>query len=82
MGDTAVAVHPEDERPCPSRGQKCCILPLLDKPIPWWRTEYVTRNSGPGRRQIRPAHDPNDFEAWRPASDLPIIRVLTDDGLR
>ena len=78
LGDTAVAVHPEDERYAHLVG-KNVILPLLDKPIPVVADEYVDREFGTGAVKITPAHDPNDFEVAT-RHDLPIIRVLTDDG--
>ncbi len=78
LGDTAVAVHPEDERYAHLIG-KNVILPLLDKPIPVVADEYVDRSFGTGAVKITPAHDPNDFEVAA-RHGLPIIRVLTDDG--
>lgn len=78
LGDTAVAVHPEDERYTHLVG-KNVILPLLNKPIPVVADAYVEKDFGTGAVKITPAHDPNDFEvAMR--HNLPIIRVLTDDG--
>ena len=61
LGDTAVAVHPEDERYAHLVG-KNVILPLVDKPIPVVADEYVDREFGTGAVKITPAHDPNDFE--------------------
>lgn len=78
LGDTAVAVHPEDERYKDLVG-KNVILPILNKPIPVVADEYVEREFGTGAVKITPAHDPNDFEvALR--HDLPVISVLTDDA--
>ena len=78
LGDTAVAVHPEDPRYKELIG-KNVILPLMNKKIPVVADEYVDREFGTGAVKITPAHDPNDFEvAMR--HDLPIIRVMNDDG--
>ena len=78
LGDTAVAVHPDDERYKHLIG-KNIILPLLNKPIPVVADRYVEREFGTGAVKITPAHDPNDYEvALR--HDLPMIRVMTDDG--
>jgi valyl-tRNA synthetase (EC 6.1.1.9) len=64
LGDTAVAVHPEDERYKEMVG-KTLILPLLDKEIPLIADEYVELGFGTGAVKITPAHDPNDFEIGR-----------------
>lgn len=78
LGDTAVAIHPEDERYSALIG-KTLILPLMERAIPVVADEYVDREFGTGAVKITPAHDPNDFEvAMR--HNLPIIRVLSDDG--
>ena len=78
LGDTAVAVHPDDER------YKGCIgklvhLPLTDRDIPIIADEYVDKEFGTGAVKITPAHDPNDFEVGL-RHDLAQICVLTDDG--
>ncbi len=78
LGDTAVAVHPEDERYAGLVG-KNVILPILNKPIPVVADEYVEREFGTGCVKITPAHDPNDFEVGL-RHDLPVIRVMADDG--
>ena len=78
LGDTAVAVNPKDERYRDLVG-KNVVLPLLNKPIPVVADEYVDMEFGTGAVKITPAHDPNDFEVAQ-RHDLPIIRVLTDDG--
>ncbi len=78
LGDTAVAVNPEDERYRDLIG-KNVILPLMNKPIPVVADAYVDMEFGTGAVKITPAHDPNDFEVASRHS-LPIIRVLTDDG--
>ncbi|MBP5662017.1 MAG: valine--tRNA ligase [Clostridia bacterium] len=78
MGDTAVAVHPEDDRYRDLIG-KTVVLPLMDREIPIVADEYVDREFGSGAVKITPAHDPNDFEVSL-RHDLPIIRVMNDDG--
>ncbi len=78
LGDTAVAVNPADERYQDLIG-KNVILPLVNKPIPVVADEYVDLEFGTGAVKITPAHDPNDFEVAS-RHNLPIIRVLTDDG--
>ena len=78
MGDTAVAVHPEDERYKDLVG-KTVILPLMNREIPIVADEYVEREFGSGAVKITPAHDPNDFEVSL-RHNLPVIRVMEDDG--
>ncbi len=78
LGDTAIAVHPDDERYQDLIGKKV-ILPLVNKEIPVVADEYVDREFGTGVVKITPAHDPNDFEVGR-RHDLPIINVLNDDA--
>jgi valyl-tRNA synthetase len=78
LGDTAVAVHPEDERYQHLIG-KSLILPLVDREIPVIADTMVDREFGTGAVKITPAHDPNDFEAGR-RHNLPEIDVLNDDG--
>lgn len=78
LGDTAVAVHPDDERYKDLVG-KNVILPLLNKPIPVVADTYVEMDFGTGVVKITPAHDPNDFEVGL-RHDLPVITVTTDDG--
>lgn len=78
LGDTAVAVHPEDERYRHLIG-KNVVLPLLNRKIPVIGDEMVDREFGTGAVKITPAHDPNDFEAGR-RHNLPQIDVMTDDG--
>ncbi|MGI6112710.1 MAG: valine--tRNA ligase, partial [Mahellales bacterium] len=79
LGDTAVAVHPEDKRYKHLVG-KTVILPLLNKEIPIIADEYVEREFGTGAVKITPAHDPNDFEVGL-RHDLDSIRVMADDGV-
>jgi valyl-tRNA synthetase len=78
LGDTAVAVHPEDKRYRALIGKKV-LLPLIRREIPIIADEMVDREFGTGAVKITPAHDPNDFEAGR-RHGLPEIDVMTDDG--
>ena len=78
MGDTAVAVHPDDERYQHLIG-KMLILPLMDRKIPIVADTYVDMEFGTGVVKITPAHDPNDFEVGL-RHDLPIINIMTDDA--
>ena len=78
LGDTAVAVHPEDERYRHLVG-KTLILPLVDREIPVIADEYVERDFGTGCVKITPAHDPNDFEVGN-RHNLEIIKVMNDDA--
>ena len=78
LGDTAVAVHPEDERYKHLIG-KTLILPLMNREIPIIADEYVDMEFGTGAVKITPAHDPNDFEVGL-RHNLPMPRVMNDDG--
>ncbi|MFR0959887.1 MAG: class I tRNA ligase family protein, partial [Enterococcus sp.] len=78
LGDTAIAVHPEDERYQALIGKKV-ILPLVNKEIPIIADEYVDMEFGTGVVKITPAHDPNDFEVGN-RHDLPRVNVMDDDG--
>ena len=78
LGDTAVAVNPEDERYTDLVG-KMLILPLVGREIPVVADDYVEKDFGTGCVKITPAHDPNDFEVGKRHS-LPIIRVMNDDA--
>ncbi|MDD2533797.1 MAG: valine--tRNA ligase [Eubacteriales bacterium] len=78
LGDTAVAVHPEDERYQHLIG-KHVILPLTGRTIPIIADTYVESDFGTGVVKITPAHDPNDFEVGLRHS-LPVINVLTEDA--
>lgn len=78
LGDTAVAVNPEDERYQELIG-KTLILPLTDRTIPVIADAYVDKEFGTGCVKITPAHDPNDFEVGK-RHDLPEINILNDDG--
>jgi len=78
LGDTAVAVHPDDERYRRSVGRKV-LLPLMNREIPVIADSYVDREFGTGVVKITPAHDPNDFEIGK-RHNLPEIDVMTDTG--
>ncbi|HXK83022.1 MAG TPA: valine--tRNA ligase [Clostridiales bacterium] len=78
LGDTAVAVHPDDERYKDLIG-KTLILPLVGREIPIIADTYVDMEFGTGAVKITPAHDPNDFEVGL-RHNLPVIDVMTDDG--
>ncbi|KAF1303767.1 valine--tRNA ligase [Candidatus Enterococcus willemsii] len=78
LGDTAVAVHPEDDRYKALIGKKV-ILPLVNKEIPVIADEYVDMEFGTGVVKITPAHDPNDFEVGN-RHDLPRVNVMNEDG--
>lgn len=78
LGDTAVAVHPEDERYRAMLG-KTLILPLVGREIPVVADEYVERDFGTGVVKITPAHDPNDYEVGL-RHHLEVINVMNDDG--
>ncbi|MBX3069626.1 MAG: valine--tRNA ligase [Thermomicrobiales bacterium] len=78
LGDTAVAVHPDDERYQDLIG-KSLILPILGRLIPVVADEAVDREFGSGAVKVTPAHDPNDFEIGK-RHDLPAIVILNPDG--
>ena len=78
LGDSGVAVHPDDERYQDIIGKKC-ILPLMDREIPIVADEYVEMDFGTGCVKMTPAHDPNDFEVGL-RHNLESIRVLDDYG--
>ena len=78
LGDTAVAVNPEDERYKNLVG-KTLILPLVNREIPVVADSYVDMEFGTGVVKITPAHDPNDFEVGL-RHNLPVISILTDDA--
>ena len=78
LGDTAVAVNPEDERYTDLVGQMVW-LPFVDRQIPIIADEYVDMEFGTGVVKITPAHDPNDFEVGL-RHDLPQINILNDDA--
>ncbi len=77
LGDTAVAVHPDDERYKDLVGKKC-ILPIMNKEIPIIADEFVEMEFGTGCVKITPAHDPNDYQAGL-SHNLEIIEVFDED---
>ena len=79
LGDTAVAVNPEDERYTHLVG-KTLILPLINKEIPVIADSYVDKDFGTGCVKITPAHDPNDFEVGL-RHDLPQVRIMDDNAI-
>jgi valyl-tRNA synthetase len=78
LGDTAVAIHPEDERYLHLHGKKLRV-PLVDHEIPIVLDEWVSRDFGTGAVKVTPAHDPNDF-ALGQRHHLPSINVMDDSG--
>ena len=79
LGDTAVAVNPDDVRYQHLIG-KNVILPIMNRTIPVVADEYVDKEFGTGAVKITPGHDPNDFEVGE-RHNLPVIRVLDDRGV-
>ncbi len=78
LGDTAVAVNPNDKRYADLIG-KTVTVPFVNREIPVIADEYVDMEFGTGVVKITPAHDPNDFEVGK-RHNLPVIRVMNDDG--
>ncbi|MDP4711162.1 MAG: valine--tRNA ligase [Saprospiraceae bacterium] len=78
LGDTAIAVHPEDERYLHLQGKRA-IVPLVNRSIPIIADRYVDREFGTGALKITPAHDPNDYEIGL-NHKLEVIDVLNEDG--
>ena len=78
LGDTAIAVHPDDERYKDLVG-KMVLLPIVNKEIPIVADSYVDKEFGTGAVKITPAHDPNDFEVGK-RHNLEEINILNDDG--
>ncbi len=78
LGDTAVAVNPEDARYKDLIG-KSVMLPIVNRPIPIVGDEHADPEAGTGVVKITPAHDPNDFEVGK-RHDLPVINILNDDA--
>ncbi len=78
LGDTAVAVNPNDERYKDLIGKKV-MLPIMDREMPVVADDYVDMEFGTGVVKITPAHDPNDFEVGK-RHDLPVINIMNDDG--
>ncbi|MCO6480487.1 MAG: valine--tRNA ligase [Phaeodactylibacter sp.] len=78
LGDTAIAIHPDDERYEKFRGKRV-LAPLINRPIPIIEDAYVEREFGTGALKITPAHDPNDYEIGQ-RHKLEVIDVLNEDG--
>ena len=78
LGDTAVAIHPDDERYTHLKGRKV-LLPIMNREIPIVEDTYVDMEFGTGVVKITPAHDPNDFEVGK-RHNLPIINIMNDDA--
>ena len=78
LGDTAVAIHPEDERYAYLIG-KSVLLPIVNRVIPVVTDTYVDREFGTGVVKITPAHDPNDFEVGK-RHHLPVVNIMNDDA--
>ena len=78
LGDTAIAVHPDEERYKDIVG-KMAILPLVNREIPIVADYYVDKEFGTGAVKITPAHDPNDFEVGK-RHNLPEINIMNDDA--
>ena len=79
LGDTAVAVNPDDERYA-DLAENAVILPLVDRKIPVIKDPYVDMAFGSGGLKVTPAHDPNDFEIGK-RHNLESIKVIGDDGI-
>lgn len=79
LGDTGVAVHPEDERYRPLVGKEV-ILPLADRPIPIVADEWVDPEFGTGMVKVTPAHDPNDFDIAQ-RTGLEVLNILTPEAV-
>ncbi len=79
LGDTAVAIHPEDERYAHLIGRSV-LLPIVNKVIPIVTDTYVDREFGTGVVKITPAHDPNDFEVGK-RHNLPVVNIMNDDAV-
>jgi valyl-tRNA synthetase len=78
LGDTAVAVHPDDER-YHGVAADAVILPLMNREIPIIQDTYVDMSFGTGGLKVTPAHDPNDFEIGT-RHELPSVKVISDNG--
>lgn len=78
LGDTAVCVHPEDERYTHLKG-KFCFVPLINRKIPIIFDDYIDREFGTGALKVTPAHDINDYNLGL-KHKLPVIDTLNDDG--
>ncbi|MCO6489675.1 MAG: valine--tRNA ligase [Phaeodactylibacter sp.] len=78
LGDTAIAIHPEDERYRHLKGRRA-MVPLINRSVPIIQDTYVEREFGTGALKITPAHDPNDYEIGQ-RHGLETVDVLNEDG--
>lgn len=78
LGDTAICIHPEDERASQLRGKKA-LVPLINRPIPFIFDEYVDREFGTGALKVTPAHDINDYNLGL-KHNLPSIDIFNENG--
>ncbi len=78
LGDSAVAVHPDDERYATYKG-KSVIVPLVDRAVPIIFDDYVDREFGTGALKVTPAHDVNDYEIGK-RHELEVIDIFNDNG--
>ncbi len=78
LGDTAVAVNPEDERFFHLKGKRV-ILPIVNREIPIIEDDYVDMEFGTGLVKVTPSHDPNDYEMGK-RHNLPFVKVIGEDG--
>ncbi len=78
LGDTAVAIHPDDERYASFRGKKV-IVPLVNRPVPVIQDSYVDIEFGTGALKVTPAHDPNDYDLGK-KHQLEVIEIFEEDG--
>lgn len=78
LGDTAIAVHPNDKRYAHLHG-KCCVHPFTSRRLPIVTDDFVETEFGTGAVKITPAHDPNDYEVGK-RHNLPFITIFDDDG--
>jgi valyl-tRNA synthetase len=78
LGDTAICIHPEDERAATLKGKKA-LVPLINRPIPFILDEYVDREFGTGALKVTPAHDINDYNLGI-KHQLPSIDIFNDNG--
>jgi len=78
LGDTAVAVHPQDERWKPYVGKQA-LLPLMRRSLPIVADEYADPEMGSGAVKVTPAHDSNDYQVGL-RHNLPLVKVIGEDG--
>ena len=79
LGDTGVAVHPDDARYKHLVGKKV-LHPFLDRKLPIVADTFVEKDFGTGAVKITPAHDPNDYDCGK-RNGLPFLTIFTDDGI-